>query len=140
MSRVDFYEAKGRRWETALCQVVEQAWEAGTRVYVWAASEAHAREVDELLWTFRDESFVPHGLWQGEAGLDEAVAVGWKPGNPNGAVCLVLAWDATPAEAAGYERVADFAAVDVPDLKEAGRRRYRSFQQAGFDVVFHRGP
>ena len=140
MSRVDFYEATGRQWEATLCRVVEQAWEAGTRVYVWAASEAQARDLDGLLWTFRDESFVPHGLWQGEASLDEPVAVGWKPGNPNGAACLVLARDASPAEVGGFARVVDFAAVDVPPLKEAGRNRYRAFQQAGFAVTFHPSP
>jgi DNA polymerase IIIc chi subunit len=71
------------------------------------------------------------------ARLHEPVAVGWRPGNPNGAGCLVLAGDASPSEVGGYERVVDFAAVDVPLLRDAGRQRYQAFRQAGHAVAFH---
>jgi DNA polymerase-3 subunit chi len=116
---------------------VEEEHAAGRRVYVWASSEAQARELDELLWTFRDDSFVPHGLWQGQSPFDEPVAVGWRPGNPNAADCLVLARDASPPEIAGFARVVDFAPVDEPALREAARTRFRAFRDAGLPVRFH---
>ncbi|GAB4276981.1 MAG: DNA polymerase III subunit chi [Deferrisomatales bacterium] len=136
MSIVAFHEVKGPRWELALCRLVEAAYGRGERLYLWADSEAAARRLDDLLWTFRDEAFVPHGLWQGEARLEEPVAVGWQAGNPNGATCLVLARDAAPEEVAGFPRVLDLAPVDVPELRQAARARYRAFRDAGFDVSF----
>lgn len=138
MPRADFYEIQGPRWDLALCRRVEAAVEAGERVCVWADSEAEARRLDELLWTFRDDSFVPHDLWQGEPALDTPVAVGWRRGNPNRASCLVLARDAAPEEAAGFARVADFAPVDLPDRIDAARARFRAFRAAGFEVTFHK--
>ena len=77
--RIDFFEVKGPRWDLALCERVEQAYAAGLRVYVWAESQADARHLDDLLWEFREDSFVPHGLWQGGDGIDDPVAVGWMP-------------------------------------------------------------
>lgn len=137
---VDFYEARGPRWEETLCHRVELELAEGRRVYVWASSETQARRLDELLWTFRDDSFVPHALWRGEGDLEEVVAVGWRPGNPNRADCLVLARDAVPAELAGYARAVDFAAVDVGELRDAARLRFRAFRDAGLAVAFHAAP
>jgi DNA polymerase-3 subunit chi len=76
-------------------------------VYVWAGSEADARRLDDLLWTFREDSFVPHELWQGEDSLEDPVAVGWTAGNPNNSSCLVA------------------------------RQRFRAFREAGLQVAFH---
>lgn len=137
---VDFHEVRGPRWEEAVCRRVEEELAAGRRVYVWAASEAQARRLDELLWTFRDDAFVPHGLWQGEAGCGEAVAVGWRPGNPNEATSLVLARDAAPGELSGFDRVHDFAPVDDPALAEAARARYRAYRAGGLSLRFHAAP
>jgi len=136
MPCADFFEIKGPRWDLALCRQVQAAWEAGERVCVWADSEAEARRLDDLLWTFRDDSFVPHDLWQGEPNLATPVAVGWRAGNPNAATCLVLARDAAPADAAGFERVVDFAPVDLPERIGPARERYRAFREAGFTVSF----
>jgi DNA polymerase-3 subunit chi len=140
MPRVDFHEIKGPRWDLTLCRQVEAAWEAGERVYVWADSEAEARRLDDLLWTFRDDAFVPHDLWQGGAALETPVAVGWRAGNPNGAGCVVLARDASPAEVEGFARVVDFAPVDLPERIGRARDRYRAFRLAGLQVLFYPAP
>ncbi|GAB6063503.1 DNA polymerase III subunit chi [Deferrisoma palaeochoriense] len=137
--RIDFFEVKGPRWDLALCDTVERAYEAGLRVYVWAESQADARHLDDLLWEFREDSFVPHALWQGEERVEEPVAVGWKPGNPNAATCLVLARDASPADLQGFDQVVDFAPVDLPDRVGPARARFKAFRAAGFDVRFHKG-
>lgn len=139
MPRATFFEFRGPRWDLALCRQVEAAYGAGERVCVWAESEAEARRLDDLLWTFRDESFVPHDLWQGEDALDTPVAVGWRAGNPNAATCLVLARDAAPAEAARFARVVDFAPVDLPARLGPARARFRAFRAAGFEVAFQKG-
>ncbi len=136
MARVQFHEARGHRWELELCRQVEAALGRGERIYVWADSEAAARSLDELLWTFRDDAFVPHALWQGEASFPDPVAVGWRAGNPNGATLLVLARDAEPRDLRGFARVLDFAPVDVAPLADAARRRYRAFRAGGHAVEF----
>jgi DNA polymerase-3 subunit chi len=139
MPRVDFYEVGDPDWELALCRLVETAYEAGERVYVWASSEARARRLDERLWAFRDESFVPHDLWQGEAALPDPapVLVGWLPSPPEGIRSLCLARHAAPAELAGFDRIIDLVPSADDALKRAARSRYRAFRDAGFEVAYH---
>ena len=66
--RVDFYllasEQNDARW-TVACRLLEKAYIKGHRVFVICDNQQDAELLDELLWTFRDDSFIPHNL-QGE--------------------------------------------------------------------------
>ena len=107
-------------------------------MYLWADSQSEARRFDDLLWAFRDDAFVPHGLWQGEDPFDHPVAVGWLPGNPNRATCLALARPASPEEIANFSRVIDLAPVDLPDRIGPARDRFAAFRDARIPVAFHK--
>ena len=74
--RVDFYvqaaEApKGHL--TLACRVTEKAYQAGHRIYLRCEDAQQANELDELLWTFSQSSFVPHQilqlLWRHSGGI-----------------------------------------------------------------------
>ena len=137
MTQVEFFEVRGARWQLALCARVEQAVAAGQRIDLLADGETGARHFDDLLWTFRDDSFVPHTLWQGETAVTEPVAVGWREGNTNRAHILVLARATAAERVDGFARVIDLAPVDLPDLHDA-RARFRDFQSRGLQPTFHR--
>ncbi|MDH5455573.1 MAG: DNA polymerase III subunit chi, partial [Gammaproteobacteria bacterium] len=65
MARVDFYvlaAADERARHMLACKLAEKAWRLENTVYIHAKDRADAERLDELLWTFRDGSFVPHGL------------------------------------------------------------------------------
>ena len=66
--RVDFYllsdNQPNTRWLVA-CRLLEKAYLKGHRVFVYCDKQHDAELLDELLWTFKDESFIPHHL-QGE--------------------------------------------------------------------------
>lgn len=141
MARIDFFQLRGSRWQGDACAQVAAAVAGGDRVYLWVGSEAEARQFDDLLWTYQEDSFVPHDRWDGQGDLDTPVAVGWHPGNPNRADCLVLARDATPDEVRGFTRVVDFVTTAVPTLLDAARARWLAFRAAGFEVEYHQaGP
>ncbi|MEZ5578324.1 MAG: DNA polymerase III subunit chi [Candidatus Competibacteraceae bacterium] len=42
------------------CRLADKAYGLGHTVYLFTASEARAAALDDLLWTFRQDSFVPH--------------------------------------------------------------------------------
>ena len=64
MTRIDFYVVVGAAaaHDRVICRVVEKAWQQGHEVYLNCADTRAAHAFDELLWHFRDTSFVPHGL------------------------------------------------------------------------------
>ena len=51
----------GERLHTA-CRIISKAFQQKHNIYVHARDKAEAEQLDELLWTFRAESFIPHHL------------------------------------------------------------------------------
>ncbi len=60
MTEVLFYHLQGRRLEGALPPLLEKSLERGWRVIVQAGSEERIEALDALLWSYRDDSFLPH--------------------------------------------------------------------------------
>lgn len=66
--RVDFYLLKNNSAEAKwllVCRLLEKAYLRGHRVFVYCNNQQEAETLDELLWTFKESSFIPHNL-QGE--------------------------------------------------------------------------
>ena len=139
--QVDFYllaapDARARL--TAACRLAEKAYEQGLKVVVRTTNPAETVELDELLWTFADRSFVPHVVWPGDPELAAAtpVLVGSKALPDTHRDCMVnLAADA-PADFSTYARVCEVVGGDE-DAKRAGRTRWRVYREAGCSPVAH---
>lgn len=139
--QVDFYtlSAPDRRSRlVAACRLAEKAYLQGLRVMVRTASPADTAEFDELLWTFADGSFVPHGVWPAEADFAEVTPVLVGTGAPPPShhdVLINLGTDA-PADFSAYARVCDVVGGDE-DGKKAGRVRWRTYREAGCAPTAH---
>ncbi len=62
LKAVYFIETDSHRQRQVLCRIVEFLYECKKRTQVITDSSVGARNLDQLLWTFRDESFVPHRI------------------------------------------------------------------------------
>ena len=62
-TKIDFYilpsAATSARLDFA-CKLTEKAWRLGHRVYLHCSDAAQRQDLDERLWRFKGESFVPH--------------------------------------------------------------------------------
>ena len=143
--QVDFYvrpEASPDALEAFACRLVETVWQRGHRVLLLAASEAAARRLDDLLWTFRDESFVPHRrVGAGEPAATEPVGepvVVSTPGEWSGDLdVLVNLTPSVPEEADRAVRIAEVVPAAGPG-RDAGRERYREYRSRGYELRTHR--
>ena len=139
--QVDFYtlSAADRRSRlVAACRLAEKAYHQGLRVMVRTSNPADTAEFDELLWTFGDGSFVPHGVWPAEAEFAAVTPVLVGTGNPPEShhdVLINLGADA-PADFSAYARVCDVVGGDE-DGKKAGRVRWRTYREAGCTPTAH---
>jgi DNA polymerase-3 subunit chi len=139
VTRVDFYvtetTAPRDRLRTA-CRVVEKAYLAGHTVLVWHTDIEELRELDELLWTFGDGSFVPHEAI-GASGFASAPVLLTSAAVPTGGcdVLVNLAAD-VPACVDSARRVAEFIDGD-PDRRQAGRARFRTYKERGWPPATH---
>ena len=143
--QVDFYvraETSPDALENFACRLVETVWQRGHHVLVVAASDAAARRLDDLLWTFRDESFVPHRrISASDPAVTEAASepvIVTTPGMWQGECdVLVNLTPSVPEEAARAARIAEIVPAGGPG-RDAGRERYRAYRSRGFDLKTHR--
>ncbi|MGH8503467.1 MAG: DNA polymerase III subunit chi [Gammaproteobacteria bacterium] len=139
MPRIDFYVLSDPDALARLlfaCRLAEKAYRMGRRVHLHADSEESAKRLDELLWTFRDRGFVPHGIAPAAAD-DYPVTIGHGGGHdwtPPRCDVLINLDTQTPAFFDRFERVAEI--VDSAQ-REAGRARYRFYRERGCELSHH---
>lgn len=136
MARVDFYilpESDTDRRRFA-CALVQKAWKTGNRVCLLAADRQQATEFDDLLWTFRDISFVPHALADSPDADTVPVVIGWN--NPAGGDVLVNLSDHLPSAADKFDRIAEIVGGNAEE-RQSARDRYRQYRSQGHELYNH---
>ena len=134
-TQVDFYllgAADPRARLTTACRIAEKACDQGLRVAVRTASPSETAELDDLMWTFSDRSFVPHVVWPTEPDVVAATPVVVGSANlpaTHRDVLINLAPDA-PADFSAYARICEVVGGDE-DARKAGRLRWRTYRDAG---------
>ena len=139
MHRVDFYVLESSSPDSPMrvaCRIAEKAWLTGHTVYVATASEKVTRDMDQLLWTYRQDSFTPHGTYPEHAGEDLPILIGHGDHPPDAQVLLNLTGTLPPFHE-HFERIAEFVSGDEP-ARRAGRERFRLYRDTGYDIHSHR--
>ncbi len=141
MTRIDFYvlstgDAHSRR--VLACRLAEKATKQGLTVFLYTASEEEERVLDDLLWTFRQGSFVAHERLDISAVQIEApVLIGHRAAPQPAKDVLINLSPETPPDLDRFERLIEI--VDQDDtIRQAGRRRYRFYKDRGHTVQTHR--
>ena len=143
MTKVDFYllGAGGHNRALFACRLAEKVWRLGHRVYLLAADPVAANELDELLWTFSQGSFVPHALCKPEEGAnhyadDHPVLIGHhEPPTAFSDVLISLAPD-VPAWFSRFTRVVEMVGAGEDD-KTRARERFRFYRERGYPLETH---
>ena len=128
-----FYHLQRQSLEQALPTLVEKSLANGWRVVIQAASEERIEALNERLWTYSDESFLPHGSARDGDPHAQPIYLTASEDNPNGAQLRVLLSGVSAAALAeaGYERVALlFDGRDEEAVADA-RRQWTEGRAAG---------
>ena len=137
MTEMLFYHLQHQPLERVLPTLLEKSLERGWRVVVQAASEERIEALDAHLWTFRDDSFLPHGTWREAEARAQPVLLTVNADNPNGAaVRFLIDGAAVPEDAAAYQRIVLIFDGEDPDAVTAARERWRESKAKGFDVTY----
>jgi DNA polymerase-3 subunit chi len=137
MTEILFYHLRRQPIERALPALLEKSLERGWRVVVQAASEERVDALDSHLWTYRDDSFLPHGVWREPDAREQPILLTINDDNPNGAsVRFLIDGTAVPADASAYERIVVLFDGDDPEAVNDARTRWTEAKQSGFDVTY----
>jgi DNA polymerase-3 subunit chi len=137
MTEIYFYHLQNQPLERVLPGLLERSLERGWRVVVQAASEERVEALDNHLWTYREDSFLPHGTWREHQAAEQPVLLTVDETNPNGANVRFLVDGApVPVDAAAYQRVVLLFNGDDPDAVAAARERWTEVKGSGFDATY----
>lgn len=132
-----FYHLERTSLEQVLPELLEKTLSRGWRARVRTADPRRIDAVDNWLWTYRDDSFLPHGMAGEPFAERQPVLLGDGSDNPNGAQALFLL-DGDPGDLAGYERcVVIFDGRDELALQGA-RALWSRYRTTGHAVTYWR--
>ena len=137
--KLDFYTTDDARPEAAarlLCRVIEKAYRQGLKVYVHTPTPRRARFFDELLWTYRAGSFVPHELCDGTGQQAAPVRIGGGTIVRGDATVLCNLSAEPPPSLDGFERLVDVADGSEPNRSQ-GRARFRWYKGQSLSLNHH---
>jgi DNA polymerase-3 subunit chi len=139
MTRVDFYvvpSSEPRQRQLLACRLTEKAYRQGLKVYLKVASEEEEALMDDLLWSFRAASFIPHAIFSTEIDPDIPVWLGRADGPDDISDVLINLSNGIPANHDRYGRIVEI--VDQNEaLKRISRQRYRHYKERGLELFTH---
>ena len=133
-----FYHLERTGLDQALPELLEKTLQKGWRAIVRSPAPERLEQLDGWLWSYRDESFLPHGLHSEPMAERQPVLLTTGNDNANGAQALFLIDGAEASSLEGYERcILMFDGRDEVALGEA-RARWKVFKAAGHPVSYWR--
>jgi len=138
MTRVDFYilpdQAEKNRLMLA-CRLAEKAFKQGHSIYIHTASMQSSTHLDELMWTFRQGSFVPHQLASAEQ--LSPVLIGHQQEAPDGQADVLLNMTAdVPLFFSRFQRVAELV-NQADEIRQQARTRFKFYRDRGYPMHTH---
>jgi DNA polymerase-3 subunit chi len=135
MTEILFYHLESQPLERVLPILVEKSLERGWHVIVETGSEERAEVIDNLLWTYKDDSFLPHARAGGDADHLQPVLITTRPHNPNKADVRFFVDRAVPQSGEGYTRIVFMFSGHDPDAVTEARTAWKALRD-GNEVTY----
>lgn len=132
--RVDFYVLpQSLAAARFACSMAQRARRQGQAVHIHAASRDEALELNDLLWTFNDISFVPHCLADDTRDGVSAVVIGWSGMRPRSGDVLINLDTAIPEFAPDFARVVEPVPARASE-RGLSREHWRRYKEMGCEL------
>jgi DNA polymerase-3 subunit chi len=141
MAEVSFYILSSESLQERdlfACKLIEKAYRSGHFCYVLTDTIEQSRHLNDLLWTFRAGSFIPHQLYSGEIpNFNNVILIGSLDVPEHWQKTIINLSSQCPANFEKVERIVEIL-DNREETKEPGRNRYRHYQQSGIAVTTHK--
>ncbi len=137
--QVDFYLLQPESnitKELLACRIIEKAYKLGHKIFIYCANQEATNSLDELLWTYKPDSFLPHNI-QGEGPEPPpAIQLGYTT-EPRGFNDILI--NMAPQYPDFYMKFLRIIEIVNPDdtSKENSRKLYREYKKQGFNLKTH---
>ena len=144
MTRVDFYILTGEAHansEQFACRLAEKVYLLGQGVYLHTENAAQSAMLDQLLWSYKQNSFVPHAIEGESPDPDVAVLIGHgsdteSHNHAQNRELLINLASEIPLFFSSFKRVVEIINNDE-QAKQSGRDHYRFYRDRGYTLENH---
>ncbi len=139
-ARIDFYLLPATEHEQQLqlaCRLSEKAWRQGYTVWIELEQDDDVRRLDKLLWSFKEDAFIPHAPAPGNGEPVLIARSAPESSSPLEAPRLLIRISSTePKNWQHFARVAELISASEP-VRAYGREHYRYYQSQGLKPHLH---
>jgi len=155
MTQVDFYILNNTKVEQFACLLTEKAFKKGHKVHLLTTDENQTARMDKLLWTYNDQSFLPHVAINDDSHTSEhesqhtpqhksqhelqketPIHISHDDQNALLSDVLINLRSEIPSFYQQFNRIAELVSSDERQ-RQAARVQYREYQQRGCTVASH---
>ena len=136
LTEFGFYHLTRSGLDQALPRLLEKAHGQGKRVVLRCRDAERLDQLDRLLWTYRNDSFLPHGSAADGHAACQPIWLTTGLDRPNDATVLVIVDGADAADAAAFERVLELFDGRDAEAVAAARARWRWAEGEGMSRVY----
>ena len=137
-TEVFFYHLERQPLERVLPSLLEKTLERGWRAVVQSGSEERLEALDTMLWTYSEQSFLPHGTRKDGHATEQPVYLTTGDEAPNGAGVRFLVDGATAASFEGYARIVYLFDGRDDEAKAQARADWQAAKASGVAVTYWR--
>ncbi len=133
---IKFYHLQRQTLDEALPKLMERVQGAGLKAVVKVANDDVCTALDKALWSYREDSFLPHDKAGCDHPEDQIVYLTTGDENPNGSTCLVLVDAVESSDYAGYDRLMYMFDGRNADVVTKAREDWKTFKDGGFEMSY----
>lgn len=136
MTEVLFYHLQMAALEEVLPSLLEKSLERGWKALVQSGDAERIEDLSSALWTYRDDSFLPHGTEADGRLCDQPVAIVGDDQNPNAADVIFLVNGAEPPHLDTYQRCVLMFDGRDDEAVSAARTHWKTLSEQGHTVTY----
>ena len=117
-----------------VCKLIEKGYKQNINpIYIKTDTQKQAEELDKILWTFRQESYIPHTLVDQDSNNTQPVQIGWIDNEIEDAEAIINLSDGMPDISNDLKKIHEII-DNIDEKKEKARERWKKYKSIGFNI------
>ncbi len=136
MAEVRFYHLQHQTQAQVLCVILTKALDKGHRIVVKMCNDDEVAQMNDYLWSFSSDSFLPHGCAKDGNAEVQPIWITAGDDNPNSADVLILCQGALSNKQGDFDLCCEMLDGHDPQAISDARGRWKEYKKQAFDVTY----
>ncbi len=136
MTEIRFYHLQRQSQEQVIPVILTKALERGHRIIVKMHNDNAVAQMNEHLWSFNANSFLPHGSEKEGKAEHQPIWITCKDENPNKSDVIILAQGVEISDPSSFDLCCEMLDGHDDSAVITARKRWKKYKEQGFDLTY----